>query len=280
MTASFGKLDKFEGVDFRRWQKKMHFLLTTLKVVYVLSTPYPSDEEDETDEQKEERVRRQAKWDNDDYICRGHILNGMADALFDIYQNYNSASELWDALESKYLAEDASSTKFLVSNFLNYKMVESRPVMEQYNEMLRILGQFTQHDMKMDEAISVSCIIDKLPPSWKDYKHTLKHGKEELSLVQLGSHLRIEESLRVQEGAKPKDPSSVHMMEEGESSKRGKGKKRPAGKDKGGPKKKTKASCWTCGKSGHLKRDCPTARRQAQRGNSGSKDPEASSSKG
>ncbi|GJS07419.1 zinc finger, CCHC-type containing protein [Tanacetum coccineum] len=43
---------------------------------------------------------------------------------------------------------------------------------------------------------SVSSIIDKLPPSWKDFKHTLKHGKDDLSLVQLGSHLRIEESLR------------------------------------------------------------------------------------
>ncbi|GJU95730.1 zinc finger, CCHC-type containing protein [Tanacetum coccineum] len=38
MTTNFGKLDKFKGHDFRRWQKKMHFLLTTLKVVYVLTT--------------------------------------------------------------------------------------------------------------------------------------------------------------------------------------------------------------------------------------------------
>ncbi|GKB22891.1 hypothetical protein Tco_0862292 [Tanacetum coccineum] len=97
--------------------------------------------------------------------------------------------ELWDSLESKYMAEDSSSKKFLVSNFNNYKMVDSRPVMEQYNELLRILGQYTQHGLKMDESISVSSIIDKLPPSWKDYKHTLKHGKDDLSLVQLGSHL-------------------------------------------------------------------------------------------
>ena len=74
-------------------------------------------------------------------------------------------------------------------------MIETRPVMEQYNEMLRILGQFAQNDMKMDEAISMSYIIDKLPYSWKDFKHTLKHGKEELSRIQLGSHLRIEEAL-------------------------------------------------------------------------------------
>ncbi|GJW01821.1 zinc finger, CCHC-type containing protein [Tanacetum coccineum] len=48
MMTKFGKLDKFEGSDFRRWQKKMHFLLTTLKVAYVLSTPRPEFVEEET----------------------------------------------------------------------------------------------------------------------------------------------------------------------------------------------------------------------------------------
>ncbi|CAA7053434.1 unnamed protein product [Microthlaspi erraticum] len=140
----------------------------------------------------------------------------MSDSLFDVYQNVQSAKELWDALEAKYMAEDASSKKFLVSNFNNYKMSDTRPVMEQYNELLRILGQFAQYDMKMDESISVSSIIDKLPPSWKDFRRTLKHQKEELSLVQLGSHLRIEDSLRMQEGGKPKvaEASSINMMEE------------------------------------------------------------------
>nr|GEX06538.1 zinc finger, CCHC-type [Tanacetum cinerariifolium] len=131
----------------------------------------------------------------------------------------NKGKELWDSLESKYMAEDSSSKKFLVSNFNNYKIVDSRPVMEQYNELLRILRQYTQHGLKMDEFISVSSIIDKLPPFWKDFKHTLKHGKDDLSLVQLGSHLRIEESLRAQDSDKGKgkevDGPSVNMTEEG-----------------------------------------------------------------
>ncbi|GJX23249.1 putative reverse transcriptase domain-containing protein [Tanacetum coccineum] len=109
MTANFGKLDKFEGHDFRRWQKKMHFLLTMLKVVYVLTTPMPELLEDAT----MEAIRIRAKWENDDYICRGHILNGMPDSLFDVYTNVESAKELWDSLESKYMAEDASSKKFM-----------------------------------------------------------------------------------------------------------------------------------------------------------------------
>ncbi|GJV18870.1 zinc finger, CCHC-type containing protein [Tanacetum coccineum] len=179
MTMNFRKLDKFKGHDFRRWQKKMHFLLTMLKVVYVLTTPMPELLEDAT----VEAIRIRAKWENDDYICRGHILNGMSDSLFDVYTNIESAKELWDSLESKYIAEDSSSKKFL------------------------------------------------LPPSWKDFKHTLKHGKDDLSLVQLGSHLRIKESLRAQDSDKGKGKEvaepSVNMKEEGKNknNKQNKGKK-------------------------------------------------------
>nr|GEY53892.1 zinc finger, CCHC-type [Tanacetum cinerariifolium] len=65
------EIGKFEGHDFRRWRKKMHFLLTTLNVVYVLTTSMPELWEDAT----VEAIRIRAKWENDDYICRGHILN-------------------------------------------------------------------------------------------------------------------------------------------------------------------------------------------------------------
>ncbi|GJW22773.1 hypothetical protein Tco_0033395 [Tanacetum coccineum] len=71
----------------------------------------------------------------------------------------------------------------------------------------------------MDESISVSSVIDKFPPSWKDFKHTLKNGKDDLSLVQLGSHLRIEESLRAHDSDKGKGKEIagpfVNMTEEG-----------------------------------------------------------------
>ncbi|GKB95209.1 zinc finger, CCHC-type containing protein [Tanacetum coccineum] len=86
----------------------------------------------------------------------------------------------------------------------------------------------------MDESISVSSIIDKLPLFMKDFKHTLKHGKDDLSLVQLGSHLPIEESLRAQDSDKGK------------------------GKEVGGPsvnmtKEETKVGMLECGKTGPLK---------------------------
>ncbi|GKE65164.1 hypothetical protein Tco_1519325, partial [Tanacetum coccineum] len=48
-----------------------------------------------------EQIKKMAKWDNDYYVCRGLILNGMSDSLFDIYQNVESSKELWDSLEAK-----------------------------------------------------------------------------------------------------------------------------------------------------------------------------------
>nr|GFA80760.1 zinc finger, CCHC-type [Tanacetum cinerariifolium] len=101
MASNFANLDKFKAIDFKRWQKKMHFLLFSMSVVYVMTTPIPDDGDDATVDQ----VRKRAKWDNDNYVYTGLILN--------------------------------------------------------------------------------------------DFKHTLKHSKEKLTLVKLGSHLRIEESLKV-----------------------------------------------------------------------------------
>ncbi|GJY72934.1 zinc finger, CCHC-type containing protein [Tanacetum coccineum] len=130
------------------------------------------------------------------YVLTTPILEDDGDDPTMEQQIVVSIKELWDSLEAKYMAEDASSKKFIVSNFTDYKMTDSRPVMEQYNKLLGIFGRFTQHKMNMDETIHISCIIDKLSSSWKNFKHTLKHKKEELTLVELGSHLRIEESLR------------------------------------------------------------------------------------
>ncbi|GJR86339.1 zinc finger, CCHC-type containing protein [Tanacetum coccineum] len=116
----------------------MHFMLSSISVLYVLTTLMPKDGcENPTVEQ----VRKRVKWDNDDYVYRGLILNGMSNSLFNIYQNVETSKELYDTLEAKYMAKDSSSKKFFVSNFTNYKIIDSRPVLEQYNEILGILGR-------------------------------------------------------------------------------------------------------------------------------------------
>ncbi|GKA73455.1 zinc finger, CCHC-type containing protein [Tanacetum coccineum] len=131
----------------------------------------------------------------------------------------------------------------------------------------------------MDESISVSSMIDKLPPFWKDFKHSLKYVKDNLSLVQLGSHLRIEESLRVHDSDKGKGKEVVgplvNMMEEGrknKNNKQNKGKKHGFKDNNGGfgSNKKPKLECWKCGKTGHFKRDCRSGNKKNNASASGS----------
>ena len=80
------------------------------------------------------------------------------------------------------MKEDAASKKFLVSQFNSYQIREDRSITEQFNELERILGHFKMHNMNMDETIIVSSIIDKLPTSWTDFKHSLKYKKEDFLL--------------------------------------------------------------------------------------------------
>ncbi|KAL3498510.1 hypothetical protein ACH5RR_041242 [Cinchona calisaya] len=213
LSTDFTKLSRFEGGNFLRWQKKMKILFTTLHVACVLTTERPNDTEGETLEQ----IRSRQKWDNDDFSCMGHILNGMSDGLFDTYQDAISAKDLWERLEPRYMREDATSKKFLVSHFNNYKIVDGKPVMQQLYEIERLLNNFKQHKMNMDETIIVSSIVDKFPPSWKDFKRSFKHKKEDISLEQLGHKFCLEEEYRNQEDTKDNVQEGVHTTENGKT---------------------------------------------------------------
>ncbi|GKE67217.1 hypothetical protein Tco_1521378, partial [Tanacetum coccineum] len=82
----------------------------------------------------------------------------------------------------------------------------------------------------------------------KDFKHTLKHKKEELTLVEFGSHMHIEESLRVQDSDKLKSnniagPSVVNMVEHNNSIRYNDNKGKRKHKDtKSDPNKKSKVT--------------------------------------
>ncbi|GJV72617.1 hypothetical protein Tco_1492612 [Tanacetum coccineum] len=71
MALDFAKLNKFERVNFKRWQKKMHFFLSSMSVMYVLTPPIPADGENATMEQ----IRRRNMWENDDYVCEECFSN-------------------------------------------------------------------------------------------------------------------------------------------------------------------------------------------------------------
>ncbi|KAK3039952.1 hypothetical protein RJ639_027787 [Escallonia herrerae] len=110
-----------------------------------------------------------------------------------------NAKALWESLERKYKTEDAGSKKFVVGKFLDFKMMDSKTVISQVQEFQLILHDIHAEGMVLGESFQVAALIEKLPPTWKDFKNYLKHKRKEMKLEDLIVRLRIEEDNRQSE---------------------------------------------------------------------------------
>ncbi|CAN6726140.1 unnamed protein product [Malus baccata var. baccata] len=119
-------------------------------------------------------------WKHNDFLCINDILNALDDSLYD----------------KKYKTEDAGSKKFVVGKFLDYKMVDSKSVVSQTEDLQKIIHDIHVEGMIINESFQVASIIEKLPPSWKEFKSYLKHKRKEMTLEDLIIRLRIEEDNR------------------------------------------------------------------------------------
>ena len=102
-------------------------------------------------------------------------------------------------MDKKYKTEDAGLKKFVVGKFLDYKMLDSKTVINQVQDLQVILHDMHVEGMSLSESFQVVAIIEKLPPLWKELKNYLKHKQKEMRLEDLIVRLRIEEDNRASE---------------------------------------------------------------------------------
>ncbi|XP_019233092.1 PREDICTED: uncharacterized protein LOC109213715 [Nicotiana attenuata] len=213
------KPEKFFGMDFKRWQQKMFFYLTTLSLQRFISEDVPVLGEETPD--NEQFVVTDA-WKHRDFLCKNYILSCLEDGLYNVYSVMETSEELWNALEMKYKREDAGPKKFVAAKFLDFKMVDSKSVITQVQELQVIVHdllaeginrinifikdidyiinpEFMIAGMVINEAFQVATFIEKLPPMWKDFNNYLKHRRKEMTLEDPIVRLRIEEDNKAAE---------------------------------------------------------------------------------
>ncbi|KZV37141.1 hypothetical protein F511_15061 [Dorcoceras hygrometricum] len=215
---------KFSGADFKRWQQKMLFYLTTLSLSRFLIEEPPVVTEGDTDTQRRTAVDA---WNHSDFLCRNYILNSLDDVLYGVYCSVKTAKELWNSLEKKYKTEDAGVTKFIVGKFLDYKMVDAKTVMSQVQEIQIIIHDLIAEGMEINEPFQVAAIIEKLSQMWRDFKNYLKHERKELTLEELIVRLRIEEDSRTSDAKTYKKAMEAEAKANLTESSNAKKRKRP-----------------------------------------------------
>jgi hypothetical protein len=101
-----------------------------------------------------------------------------------------------------------------MEQLFDYKMVESRPVVEQAHEIQSLTKELEQFSCVLPDKFVAGGIIAKLPPSWTDFTTTLKHKRQEFSVAELIGALDVEERVRVKDNReKGIETSSANMVQ-------------------------------------------------------------------
>ncbi|VFQ59822.1 unnamed protein product [Cuscuta campestris] len=102
-------------------------------------------------------------WYHNNYLAINIILEGLGDMLYLVYAGAKLAKELWNSLNKKYQAEDAGTKKFIVGKMLDYKMVDSKSIVAQAEELAVIFNKCNEEKVGVREEFQVAAIIHKLP---------------------------------------------------------------------------------------------------------------------
>ncbi|XP_073024331.1 uncharacterized protein [Primulina eburnea] len=216
-----------------------------------------------------ESVSAVEEWNHSDFLCRNYVLNGLADSLYNVFCEKKTAKELWESLDRKYKTEDVGAQKFLVGRFLDFKMVDSKPVISQVQELQVILHEIHGEGMTLSESFQVAAIVEKLPPAWKDFKNYLKHKRKEMNVEELIVRLRIEEDNKGSERRLFSPVSAkANVVEHDQSSKKrtfsSSNKRLNMGPKGGVSKKKFSGKCYNCDGMGHKAYECKKPRRNRE----------------
>ncbi|KAF3613428.1 Protein CURVATURE THYLAKOID 1B, chloroplastic [Capsicum annuum] len=186
----------------------MFFYLTNLSLQRFFSEDVLELPKDTSD--KEQFAVMEA-WKHSNFLCKNYILSGLQDDLYNVYNSMKTSKELLNALEQKYITEDAGTKNSFVANSHN-----------------REVATFV-----------------------KGLQNYFKHKSKEMSVEYLIVRLCIEEDNNaVEKRSKGNSAiSRVNIVEDDPNNL--KKRKKAVGKQSNPPKKKFKEKCFNCGQAGH-----------------------------
>ena len=83
ISVSYGeKPEKFNRLNFKRWQHKMLLYLNTLNLARFLIEEASKLKEDECDIQVISVVDA---WKHSDFLCKNYVMNVLTDSLYNVY---------------------------------------------------------------------------------------------------------------------------------------------------------------------------------------------------
>ena len=253
----------FDGVNYKKWRARATLWFETMKCFH--ATKGKPEGELNPDEEK--------AFQEADTLLKAAILSILSDKIVDPYVSITTGKGTWDALEAKFGVSDAGSELYVMEQFFDYKMTGERSIVEQAHEIQSIAKELEQVSCVLPDKFIAGGIIAKLPPSWRNFATSLKHKRQEFSVMDLIGSLDVEEKARAKdiqnralEGGstanfvQKKNSQSYKPKYKGKSKEKGKYDKSDKPSQSTNFKRKTdrkKGSCHVCGDPNHWAPRCP-----------------------
>jgi hypothetical protein len=121
----------------------------------------------------------------------------------DTYLQKKTRKDIWEALEAQYGVSDAGDEFYIMEQFLDYRMVEDRSVVEHAHEVQALAKELENYNKEapcvLPDKFVAGAIITKLSHSWRDFATSLKHKRKEFTFDDLIATLDVEEKARAKD---------------------------------------------------------------------------------
>ncbi|QHO24915.1 Retrovirus-related Pol polyprotein [Arachis hypogaea] len=220
------EIEKFDGrINFGLWQIQVKDVLIKSGLHKALKEKISGMKDEE--------------WEELDLRAASAIRLCLAKNVLANVQGMKTAKELWGKLEGLYQAKSISNRLLLKEQFHNLSMDHNVKISDHLSAINGIVSELEAIGVKIDDEDKALRLILSLPSSYEYVKPVLMYGKETLNFEEVASKLIAEERRMKNKG----NTSSDLALAKSDNY-----EKRNCGRS---------VTCWKCGKSGHVKRNCP-----------------------
>lgn len=240
-------IEKFDGTDFGYWRMQIEDYLYGKKLHLPLLGKKPEKMEE-------------ADWNLLDRQVLGVIRLTLSRSVAHNVSKEMTTAGLMTALSGMYEKPSANNKVYLIKRLFNLKMAEGTSVAQHLNDFNTITNQLSSVEIEFDDEIRALILLASLPNSWEAMRMAISNsaGKSKLKYVDIRDLILAEEVRRRDSGETSGSSSALNVDSRGRSQDRnlnkGRSKSTNRGKSKSRPGQQ--ATCWNCGKAGHIKKNC------------------------
>nr|TKS11203.1 hypothetical protein D5086_0000074780 [Populus alba] len=241
------EVEKFDGKgNFGMWKCEVMDMLVQMNLDFTLE-----DKPKDLDEKSWERINRLA--------CSSIRLCLVKDQKY-AFSEQNSAKELWQALEDKFMKKSIENRLYLKKRIFRFQHKKGTSMNEHLNDFNKMIADLKNLDVEIDDEDKALLLLNSLPDTYEHLVTTLLYGKEKIKFIDVSNAL-VNNEYRKKDQIVHKESTSEALTVRGRTNpRRFRGRGRSRSKSRGESSNRrylAKDECAFCHKKGHWKKDCP-----------------------